>query len=151
MRCFATLGCTTKRWDLSHFFSCSWSLLQLLPPLRSPPGLALVDQAGADQGLHDADAPVVAAVSLGQTEGQRSVGVAFANLTTRQLGACEFADDEQFCSLEAVLLQLAAKEVVVALVRFAQGLPKAGFWRLHLRGVACPALQRGSAELFPSM
>ena len=63
-----------------------------------------------------ADAPIVAAVALGSAEGARSVGVAFANLTSRQLGACEFADDEQFCSLEAVLLQIAAKEVVLAAV-----------------------------------
>ena len=64
-----------------------------------------------------ADAPIVMAVALGYADSQRSVGLAFANLTTRHLGACEFADDEQFCSLEAVLLQVAAKEVVVAKVR----------------------------------
>ena len=64
-----------------------------------------------------ADAPIVMAVALGYADSQRSVGIAFANLTTRHLGACEFADDEQFCSLEAVLLQVAAKEVVVAKVQ----------------------------------
>ena len=65
-----------------------------------------------------ADAPIVMAVALGYTDSQRSVGIAFANLTTRSLGCCEFADDEQFCSLEAVLLQVAAKEVVIAKVSF---------------------------------
>ena len=54
--------------------------------------------------------------AVGCLQGQRSVGIAFANLTSRALGACEFADDEQFCALEAVLLQVAAKEVVVATV-----------------------------------
>ena len=41
------------------------------------------------------------------------VGVAYVNPTTRELGACEFVDDEQFCALEAVICQLGAKECVV--------------------------------------
>lgn len=39
--------------------------------------------------------------------------MAFLDAAARRLGACEFADDEHFCSLEAVLLQLGAKEVVL--------------------------------------
>ena len=31
----------------------------------------------------------------------------------RRLGACEFADDEHLCTLEATLVQLGAKEVVM--------------------------------------
>ena len=45
------------------------------------------------------------------------VGVAFLDAAARRLGACEFADDEHFCSLEAVLLQLGVKEVVVPKAR----------------------------------
>jgi DNA mismatch repair protein MSH2 len=59
------------------------------------------------------DAPVLAAVLLGARDGARAVGVAFADAGGRKLGACEFADDEHFCSTEAVLLQLGAKEVVL--------------------------------------
>lgn len=33
--------------------------------------------------------------------------------TCRQLGACEFLDDEHYCSLEALLVQLGCKEVVL--------------------------------------
>ena len=40
--------------------------------------------------------------------------MAYVNPTTRELGACEFVDDEQFCALEAVVCQLGAKECVVA-------------------------------------
>jgi len=35
------------------------------------------------------------------------------NPTTRELGACEFVDDEQFCSLEAVICQLGTKECIL--------------------------------------
>lgn len=59
------------------------------------------------------DVPVVAALLLGYSEGARIVGIAFADAAGRRLGACEFADDEYFCSTEAVLLQLGAKEVVL--------------------------------------
>jgi len=45
------------------------------------------------------------------------VGVAFLDAAARRAGACEFADDEHFCSLEAVLLQLGAKEVVLPKAR----------------------------------
>ena len=45
------------------------------------------------------------------------VGVAFLDAAARRLGACEFADDEHFCSLEAVLLQLGVKEVVLPKAR----------------------------------
>ena len=56
---------------------------------------------------------MVATVLLGSSEGARSVGVAHADAAGRRLGACEFADDEYFCSTEAVLLQLGAKEVAL--------------------------------------
>ena len=60
-----------------------------------------------------ADAPVVMAVFLQYVEGARTVGVAYCDAAGRKLGACEFTDDEQFCNLEAVLVQLGAKECVL--------------------------------------
>ena len=47
------------------------------------------------------------------------VGIAYVDISARQLGCCEFVDDEQFCVLEAVIVQLGAKECV---------LPKVGGW-----------------------
>jgi DNA mismatch repair protein MSH2 len=60
-----------------------------------------------------ADVPLAASVMLGYVEGVRTVGVAFADVAGRSMGACEFADDEYFCSTEAVLVQIGAKEVVL--------------------------------------
>ena len=45
------------------------------------------------------------------------VGVAFLDAALRRLGACEFADDEHFCNLEAVTTQLGAKECVMPKAR----------------------------------
>jgi hypothetical protein len=39
--------------------------------------------------------------------------VAYLDAGRHRLGAAEFADDEQFCTLEAVTLQLGAKECAV--------------------------------------
>lgn len=60
-----------------------------------------------------AEAPVVVAVHMSYREGQRRIGVAYVNTSSREMGACEFADDEQFCNLEAALVQLGAKEVAI--------------------------------------
>ena len=60
-----------------------------------------------------ADVPVVMAVSLQYLEGARTVGVAYCDATGRKLGACQFTDDEHFCNLETVLVQLGAKECVL--------------------------------------
>ncbi|KAF6256271.1 DNA mismatch repair protein [Scenedesmus sp. NREL 46B-D3] len=51
--------------------------------------------------------------SLARSEGQRVVGVAFLDAATRRLGACELPDDDHFCCLEALLMQLGVKEVVL--------------------------------------
>ena len=59
------------------------------------------------------DAAVVCAVRVVTKAEQRTVGVAYVNATTRELGACSFVDDEQFCTLESVLCQIGAKECVV--------------------------------------
>jgi DNA mismatch repair protein MSH2 len=59
------------------------------------------------------DAAIVMAVTSQMVEGSRVVGIAFVDAATRRLGATEFADDEQLCELDRVLVQLGAKEVVI--------------------------------------
>jgi len=67
------------------------------------------------------------------------VGVAFLDAAARRAGACEFADDEHFCSLEAVLLQLGAKEVVLPKAR-AGGRARSAR-AAHARGSSGPATE----------
>ena len=78
----------------------------------SPGNLAAFE----DELLRGSDAvelPVVMAVTLLLQGGVRRVGVAYLDAGRHRLGAAEFADDEQFCTLEAVALQLGAKECAV--------------------------------------
>ena len=63
-----------------------------------------------------ADVPVVMAVALNYVEGHRTIGIAFADTARRQLGACEFTDDEHFCNLELAVVQLGARECMLAKV-----------------------------------
>jgi len=41
------------------------------------------------------------------------VGVGFADTTARRLAVCEFPDDEHFSNLEALVVQLSPKEVLL--------------------------------------
>ena len=59
------------------------------------------------------EVPVIMAVAVAFVEGVRTLGVAYCDASGRSLGACEFADDEHFCTLEAVICQLGAKEIVI--------------------------------------
>ena len=61
--------------------------------------------------------PWICLTSAHPSSFQRQVGVAFSDAALRRLGACEFADDEHFCNLEAVTTQLGAKECVMPKAR----------------------------------
>jgi DNA mismatch repair ATPase MutS len=64
------------------------------------------------------EVPVVMAVTTALVEGHNMVGMAYCDASRRHLGACEFADDEHYCSLESLIIQLGAKEIVLPRVRF---------------------------------
>uniref|UniRef100_A0A7S3QKU8 DNA mismatch repair protein MSH2 n=1 Tax=Dunaliella tertiolecta TaxID=3047 RepID=A0A7S3QKU8_DUNTE len=59
------------------------------------------------------DAPVVIAVWQGMVEGRPVVGAAYVDAASHQLGVSQLDDDEQLCALEAIIVQLGAKEAVV--------------------------------------
>ncbi len=63
------------------------------------------------------EAPIIMAITLARPDNARTLGVAYCNVSTRHLGACEFVDSEQYCTLESVMLQLGAKEVVMPKAR----------------------------------
>jgi DNA mismatch repair protein MSH2 len=56
---------------------------------------------------------VIMAITLSKSDNIKTLGVAYCNISAGQLGACQFADNEQFSILESIILQLGAKEIVM--------------------------------------
>lgn len=113
-------GCAV---ELYEGFGSSWTLARAASPsrlsafeeelFRAEAGGAAAGSAGGGAMAAGVDAPVVAAAFVALREGQRVVGVAVLDPSARRLSACEFADDDNFCGLEAVLVQAGAREVVL--------------------------------------
>jgi DNA mismatch repair protein MSH2 len=61
--------------------------------------------------LHGSSA--IVALRPAREDSQRVMGIAVADASLFTLGMCEFVDDDQFSSLEAVLVQLSARECLV--------------------------------------
>ena len=64
-------------------------------------------------GADVVDTPIVMAATCALVDGVLTVGIAFVDAGTCSLGVAEFADDEQLCMLERVLVQLGARECVL--------------------------------------
>ncbi|KXZ42923.1 hypothetical protein GPECTOR_111g256 [Gonium pectorale] len=60
-----------------------------------------------------AEVPVVAAITFTVAEGQATVGLGYVDSASCRLGASELLLDDQLSGLEAVLVQLGAREVVI--------------------------------------
>ncbi|KAG8994263.1 MutS-like protein [Tulasnella sp. JGI-2019a] len=57
--------------------------------------------------------PIVMALKLSTRGNERSVGIAFADASIRQLGVSEFVDNDLFSNTESLVIQLGVKECVL--------------------------------------
>ncbi|QRV82157.1 DNA mismatch repair protein MutS [Ceratobasidium sp. AG-Ba] len=88
--------------------STSWELVR-----RASPGNLqdVEDLLFSNTDLESA--PIVMAVRLTKREGGRTVGVAFADASAREIGVSEFPDNDLLSNFEALLIQLDVKECVM--------------------------------------
>ncbi|CDZ98435.1 dna mismatch repair protein msh2 [Phaffia rhodozyma] len=57
--------------------------------------------------------PIVMAIKVMTKDGVRTVGAAFADVSSRELGVAEFADNDLFSNTESLLIQLSVKECII--------------------------------------
>ncbi|KAG8784475.1 MutS-like protein, partial [Ceratobasidium sp. 428] len=88
--------------------STSWELVR-----RASPGNLqdVEDLLFSNTDLESA--PIVMAVRLGKREGGKTVGVAYADASAREIGVSEFPDNDLLSNFEALLIQLDVKECVM--------------------------------------
>jgi DNA mismatch repair ATPase MutS len=54
----------------------------------------------------------VVAIKLDPSRGQKTVGVAFCDVELSQISVCQFQDNDQFSTLEGLLVQLGVGDAV---------------------------------------
>lgn len=91
------------------------------------------------------DMPVVMAVTLLVQDNTRTVGAAFCSPATRTIGACQFMDDDHFCQLEGLAVQVreGSREA-----RTGDTLPPCTGWRPAQASAAVVASARASSSLW---
>eukprot|EP01135_Chromosphaera_perkinsii_P002024 Nk52_evm71s215 gene=Nk52_evmTU71s215 len=89
--------------------SSSWKL-----SLKGSPGNLQEFEESLFNTADISTSAVVMAVYIGNDNGQRAVGVAYGDATMRKIGLVEFVDNDQFGNLEALVVQLAARECLLS-------------------------------------
>ncbi|GLI63268.1 hypothetical protein VaNZ11_006172 [Volvox africanus] len=102
------LGGTTHVVELYESAGTAWKLTR-----SATPGKLSAFDDELYRNVEMAEVPVVAAITFTVAEGQATGGVAYVDSSSCQLGANEMLLDDQLSGLEAVLVQLGAREAVL--------------------------------------
>lgn len=62
------------------------------------------------------DLPIYFTVALEMIESHRYIGIAYLNNIERDIGVCEFIDNEEYQNLSTILTQLGVKEFYISKV-----------------------------------
>ncbi|EEB07144.1 MutS protein 2 [Schizosaccharomyces japonicus yFS275] len=62
----------------------------------------------------DSTSGILLAVTTRVRQDQRMVGVAFIDVSLRQIGVCEFVDSDSYANFESLLVQTGAREILLA-------------------------------------
>ncbi|EFJ43623.1 hypothetical protein VOLCADRAFT_96164 [Volvox carteri f. nagariensis] len=102
------LGGTAHIVELYESVGTGWKLVRSATPGK----LSAFDEE-LYRSAEMSEVPLVAAITFTVYEGQVTAGVAYVDAASCRLGACEMVLDDQLSGLEAVLVQLGAREAVV--------------------------------------
>ncbi|GFR44787.1 hypothetical protein Agub_g6119, partial [Astrephomene gubernaculifera] len=102
------LGGTAHVVELYEAAGTGWKLARSATPGK----LSAFDEE-LYRSAEMAEVPVVAALTFACSEGQPQAGVGYVEPACCRLGACELLLDDSLSGLEAVLVQLGAREVVL--------------------------------------
>ena len=67
------------------------------------------------EGEGEGEANLIMAVNIGREQNQILIGIAYVDQITNQFGVSQFVDDDKLGNLESSMVQLGAKEVLIAL------------------------------------
>lgn len=71
-----------------------------------------------ESAISASEMPTVVAIRVQLQEGQNIVGIAFCCQNSHTIKACEIVDDDHFCTLESILVQVGARECAVVREEF---------------------------------
>ncbi|KIX07184.1 DNA mismatch repair protein msh-2 [Rhinocladiella mackenziei CBS 650.93] len=104
------LGKRVEIWEASG--KGQWKLVRQASPGNLQ---AVEEELGTGLDSQGDSAPIILAVKVSAKASEaRNVGVCFADASARELGVSEFPDNDLYSNFESLLIQLGAKECVVA-------------------------------------
>jgi DNA mismatch repair protein MSH2 len=85
-----------------------------IPERKGTPGNLLQFEDVLFDTVDQSGSSGVISINLNLSGGQKNVGVAFCDISLCEIQVCQFVDNDQFSSLEGLVVQLGAKECLLA-------------------------------------